>query len=133
MSEEFRVFGMTVPQVAKLNGSILCAWGFIAYFIQSSDAPSITAMIPAFMGMPMLLLGFLSEINPTNKHHYMHVCMVLALLMVIGGSRVVTGLAEMSWLAILSHLLLIQIGVSFTVVGIRSFRYARLQRESSVV
>ena len=133
MSEEFRVFGMTVPRIAILNGAVLCAWGVIAYFIQSSDPPSITALIPAFMGMPMLLLGFLSESNPRNRHHYMHAFMIVALAMALGGARVVTGFGGMSWLAIVSHLLLLQIGVSFTVVGIRSFRYARLQRESSVV
>ena len=128
MSEEFRVLGMRVPRIAILNGVVLCAWGVIAYFIQSSDPPSITALIPAFMGLPMLLLGFLSERNPSNRHHYMHACMVVALVMALGGARVVLG--GMSWLAIVSHLLLLQVGLSFTIVGIMSFRHARLQRES---
>jgi|TARA_B110000914_G_C15220160_1_gene334705 hypothetical protein len=133
MSEEFRVFGMTAHRIAILNGAVLSTWGVIAYFIQSSDPPSITALIPAFMGMPMLLLGLLSESNPFNGHHYMHACMIVALAMALGGARVVTGFEGMSWLAIVSHLLLLQVGISFTIVGIRSFRYARLQRESSVV
>lgn len=133
MSEEFRVLGMSVPRIAILNGVILCTWGVIAYFVQSSDPPSLTALIPAFMGMPMLLLGFLSESNPSNKHHYMHACMVVALIMALGGARVVTGFGGMSWLAIVSHLLLLQVGISFTIVGIKSFRHARMQRESSVI
>ena len=128
MSEEFRVLGMSVSRIAILNGVVLSAWGVIAYFIQSSAPPSITALIPAFMGFPMLLLGFLSERNPANRHHYMHACMVVALIMALGGARVVLG--GMSWLAIVSHLLLLQVGVSFTIVGIMSFRHARLQRES---
>ena len=128
MSEEFRVLGMSVSRIAILNGVVLSAWGVIAYFIQSSDPPSITALIPAFMGLPMLLLGFLSESNPSNRHHYMHACMVVALIMALGGARVVLG--GMSWLAIVSHLLLLQVGLSFTIVGIMSFRHARLQRES---
>lgn len=131
MSEEFRLLGISVPRIAILNGVVLSAWGVIAYFIQSSDPPSITALIPAFMGLPMLLLGFLSEINPSNRHHYMHACMVVALVMALGGARVVLG--GMSWLAIVSHLLLLQAGVSFTIVGIMSFRHARLQRESQVI
>jgi len=133
MSEEFRMFGMSVPQIAILNGVVLVVWGVIAYFIQSSDPPSITALIPAFIGIPMLLLGLLSEWNPPNRHHYMHACMVIAVIMVAGGARVIIGFGEMSWLAIVSHLLLLQVGISFTIVGIRSFRYARLKRESSVV
>ena len=128
MSEDFRVLGMSVSRIAILNGVVLSLWGAIAYFVQSSDPPSITALIPAFMGLPMLLLGFLSESNPSNKRHYMHACMVVALVMALGGARVVLG--GMSWLAIVSHLLLLQVGVSFTIVGIMSFRHARLQRES---
>ena len=119
---------MSVSRIAILNGVVLSAWGVIAYFIQSSDPPSITALIPAFMGLPMLLLGFLSERNPANRHHYMHACMVVALVMALGGARVVLG--GMSWLAIVSHLLLLQVGLSFTIVGVMSFRHARLQRES---
>ena len=133
MGEEFRVLGMSVSRIAILNGVVLSSWGVIAYFIQSSDPPSITALIPAFMGLPMLLLGFLSESNPSNRHHYMHACMVLALIMALGGARVVTGFGGMSVLAIVSHLLLLQVGISFTIVGIKSFRHARIQRESSVV
>ena len=48
--------------------------------------------------------------------------------MALGGARVVLG--GMSWLAIVSHLLLLQVGLSFTIVGVMSFRHARLQRES---
>ena len=85
MSSEFRMFGMTVPQIAIMDGAILSAWGVVAYSIQSADPPSITAMIPAFFGLPMLFLGFLSVRNPANRHHYMHASMVFALLMAWGG------------------------------------------------
>ena len=133
MSAEFRMLGITVPRIAILNGLVLSVWGVIAYFVQSADPRSITALIPAFMGIPMLVLGLLSESNPSNRRHYMHACMMMALLMAIGGARVVTGFGEMSWLAIISHLLLLQVGVSFIIVGVKSFKYARLLRESSVV
>ena len=130
MSEEFTAFGMTIPRIAILNGAILTVWGAISYFMQSADPPSITALIPAFMGFPMLTLGMLSEKNAKNRHHYMHASMALALVMTIGGARIVTGYSDMSTLAIISHLLLLQVGISFIIVGIKSFRYARLQREA---
>lgn len=133
MSSEFRMFGMTVPQIAIMDGAILSVWGVIAYSIQSADPPSITAMIPAFFGLPMLVLGFLSVRNPANKHHYMHASMVFGLLMALGGARIVTTFDGMSWLGIVSHLLLLLVGISFMVVGIMSFRSARLERESSVI
>ena len=122
---------MTIPRIAILNGAILTAWGVISYFMQSADPPSITALIPAFMGFPMLTLGMLSEKNAKNRHHYMHASMALALVMTIGGTRIVTGYSDMSTLAIISHLLLLQVGISFIIVGVKSFRHARLQREET--
>jgi hypothetical protein len=122
---------MTIPRIAILNGAILTAWGVISYFMQSADPPSITALIPAFMGFPMLALGMLSEKNAKNRHHYMHASMALALVMTIGGARIVTGYSDMSTLAIISHLLLLQVGISFIIVGVKSFRHARLQREEN--
>ena len=124
---------MTVPQIAVMDGAILSLWGLIAYSIQSADPPSITAMIPAFFGLPMIVLGFLSLKNPVNRHHYMHASMVFGLLMALGGARIATTFDGMSWLGIVSHLLLLLVGVSFMVVGIMSFRSARLERESSVI
>ena len=131
MSEEFTAFVMTIPRIAILNCAILTAWGVISYFMQSADPPSITALIPAFMAFPMLTLGMLSEKNAKNRHHYMHASMALALVMTIGGARIVTGYSDMSTLAIISHLLLLQVGISFIIVGVKSFRHARLQREAT--
>ena len=133
MGEEFSFLGMTVPRIAIMNGIVLCAWGIIAYFIQTSDPPSVTALIPAVFGFPMLLMGALSKWNDDNRHHYMHASMVIALVMILGGARVVLNFSGMSVLGIVSHLLLLLVGVSFTIVGIMSFRHARLIRESAVV
>lgn len=133
MGDEFRVFGMTIPIFAKVNGAILIAWGVFSYFVQSANPPSITALIPAIMGLPMLVLGVLSERDGKNRHHYMHGSMVLALVMALGGARIFADFSEMSILAKISHLLLLQVGISFTIVGIGSFRHARIQRESSGV
>ena len=132
MGEEFCFLGMTVPRIAVLNGIVLCSWGVIAYFIQASDPPSVTALIPAVFGFPMLLMGALSQWNDANRHHYMHASMGIALVMTLGGARVVLNFSGMSDLGIVSHLLLLLVGISFTIVGIMSFRHARLIRESAV-
>ncbi|MCS5529658.1 MAG: hypothetical protein NZ732_02825 [Candidatus Poseidoniales archaeon] len=128
---EFKVLGMTIPRIAILNGTVLTIWGAISYFLQSADPPSITALIPAFLGAPMLVLGVFSERDGKNRHHYMHASMALALVMTLGGARIVTGYSDMSTLAIISHLLLLQVGISFMIAGIKSFRHARELRESS--
>ena len=58
MEDTFTFSGLTIPNLAKVAGGILVIWGLVAYFMQSADPPSITAMIPAFMGAPLLILGF---------------------------------------------------------------------------
>ena len=128
MGDEFTVSGLTVPRIAIYEGSILVLWGIAAYII--SDQSSITAMIPSFMGAPLMILGLLSEKMPEIRHHLMHASMVLALLMMLGGARVFADFSDMSNLAISSHIILIFVGVTFMVCGIMSFRAARLAREA---
>ena len=124
MEDTFTFSGLTIPNLAKVAGGILVIWGLVAYFMQSADPPSVTAMIPAFMGAPLLLLGILSERNEANRHHYMHAAMCFALLIDVGGK---------SNLAIGSHLILVALGSIFMTAGIMSFRHARKLRESSGV
>ena len=127
MSNEFRFLGLTIPNLAMLSGSILILWGFFSYF--ASDSGSITALIPSFFGVPLLILGFLSIRNESNKHHYMHASMIVALVSVLGGFRIFQ-IEDASNLTLASHLILLVVGIIFMVGGILSFRYARKLRES---
>jgi len=131
MSDRFTIFGQTVPRIAIINGIVLFIWGIISFGIAGFDWDAKTALIPTAMGTPMLLMGILSERNESNSHHYMHACMVLALVMVISPISMfgMMGIPE-SPLALLSNLLLIQVGISFIIIGIKSFRHARLLREA---
>ena len=128
MSDEFTVSGLTIPRIAIYEGAILVLWGIAAYII--SDQSSVTAMIPSFMGAPLMILGLLSEKIPAMRHHLMHASMVMALLMVLGGARVFADFSDMSNLAISSHIILIFVGATFMICGIMSFRAARLAREA---
>ena len=128
MSDEFTVSGLAIPRIAIYEGAILVLWGIAAYI--KSDQSSVTAMIPSFIGAPLMILGLLSEKIPDMRHHLMHASMVLALLMVLGGARVFTDFSDMSNLAISSHIILIFVGATFMVCGIMSFRAARLAREA---
>ena len=93
--------------------------------------PSPTALIPAFMGLPLLIMGMLSKFNEANRHHYMHASMAVALIMFLAGAwRMATSFSEMSNLVLVSHMLLVLVGASFIFAGVKSFRHARLSRES---
>ena len=132
MDDTFLFFGRSVPDLAKLLGSILTIFGIAVYII--SDQSSITALIPSFMGAPLLFLGILSERMPDTRHHLMHASMVLALIMVIAPIAMVArmGIPDSS-LTMLSLIALLVMGSIFMVAGIKSFRHARILRESSGV
>lgn len=70
--------------MAKLSityGVIFILMGLISYFGISSE--SITALIPAFFGIPMLILGWFGQ-NEKYLKHTMHVAAVLMLLGLFG-------------------------------------------------
>ena len=128
MDDEFTIAGFTIPRIAIYDGAFLVLWGIVAYII--SGQSSITAMIPSFMGAPLMILGILSERMPNIRHHLMHAAMVLALLMALAPLSMFASMGVPdSSLALSSNLVLILVGVCFMVCGIMSFRAARIARE----
>lgn len=70
--------------MAKLSityGLVFILMGLVSYFGISSE--SITALIPAFFGIPMLILGWLG-LNEKYLKHTMHAAAVLMLLGFLG-------------------------------------------------
>ena len=128
MSDEFKFLSMPIPNFAMVCGGILILSGIISYLI--SDTGSLTALIPSFFGIPLLIMGFLSNRNEANKHHYMHAAMVFALVSVLGGMRIFSIWSDASDLTLLSHVILIIVGTIFMVAGILSFRHTRKSREA---
>ena len=75
-----------MAKTAITFGIILTLLGLIAYFGISSE--SITALIPAFFGVSMIILGWLA-LNEKYRKHSMHIAAALMLLGFIGtGIRV---------------------------------------------
>ncbi len=121
-----------MPRVAMLFGVIFIILGLVAYFGISSE--SITALIPAFLGLPILVLGYVAQ-NEKYLKHAMHVAAVLALLgfggtvgglikffRMIGGEQFERGSA-ITVQAIMALLCLI-----FLVFAVRSFIDARRKK-----
>ena len=127
MRNEFRFLGQTIPNLAIISGLILIIWAVFSYF--ASGSSSFTALIPSFFGMPLFILGILSNRDESKRHHYMHASMIFALFSTFGGLRLFQ-LEDPSNLALASHIILLIVGVIFMVGGILSFRHARKLRES---
>lgn len=134
MDDTFSFLGMSVPNLARYFGSLLVIWGIISFALADFDPDAKTALIPTVMGAPMLLLGILSLRDEKNRHHYMHACMVLALIMVFSPLSMFAMMGRPdSDLTLASLIILMSLGSTFMVAGIKSFRHARILRESSGV
>ena len=72
-------------------GVLLVLIGVVTYFATGRE--SITAMIPAFIGLPVLLAGFLVT-RPATRSIGLYLAIALALLMAFGTLRGVAGLFE---------------------------------------
>lgn len=77
-----------MSKLSIIFGIILITLGFISYFGISSE--SITALIPAFLGIPVLILGIIAVSEKYLKHS-MHAA---ALLMLLGFGGTVGGLLK---------------------------------------
>ncbi len=71
-----------------VSGIILIALGLVSYFGISSE--SVTALIPAFLGIPVLVLGLLA----LNEKYLKHVMHGAAVLMLLGFGGTVGGLIK---------------------------------------
>lgn len=69
-----------MPRLVIVFGGLLVLLGLVAYFgLAEPDQRSVTALIPAFAGIPIIVCGVVGAI-PAARKHAMHVAMVFALL-----------------------------------------------------
>lgn len=111
-------------------GFALIALGLYGY--STSEIKHITSLIPAFFGIPIVILSYLAQ-KESRRKHMMHAVVLLALLGVMGTFRGLTLLPatlaneatgklpmmvySQSFMAILS--------IGFIVLAVRSFIAAR--------
>jgi hypothetical protein len=76
-------------------GIVLIILGAAGYaYTLSTPNPSMTALIPAFLGVVFCGLGIGGISKPAANKHFMHGAAVLALLGVFGTARGVVGLVQ---------------------------------------
>ena len=110
-------------------GIILIALGLISYLGISSE--SITALIPTFLGIPILILGFLA-LNEKYLKHAMHGALVFVILGfggTVGGLikffRMLGGEAFERPSAIIVQAIMAVLCLLFLIFAIKSFIDAR--------
>ncbi len=120
-----------MPRITIIVGALLTVLGLVAYVFLSEAPRSITAMIPAFFGVPLIVLGWLGA-RPNLRKHVMHGAVLLGVLGVAG---TVPGLLKLPTLlsggevarptAVAVQSIMAAICVVFVVLCVRSFIAAR--------
>ena len=123
-------------------GGLLIALGSGIYFntpevqVDGVTKSRMTALIPAFVGALLLLLGVVTMLKPALTKHTMHVAAMVGLLGFVGGlTRPIMVLAQGGELK-MGPPLVGQLGMTalcgvFVFLCVRSFRDARKAREAN--
>lgn len=122
-----------MPTLTIVIALIFIALGPIGWGLGEPGHKSMTALIPTFIGVPMLVLGLLAMKGGNLRKHTMHGVMLVSLL-AIGGSAVravpgwlklVQGEGVALPLALTMQTLLIVGCIVLIVFGVKSFIDAR--------
>lgn len=117
-----------MPNTAISFGRILIIIGVIGYVVSMVNArASATALIPAFFGITLLLLGYFARIKENLRKHLMHAAVLVALLgflAVVG--RLASKLGDITFnAAYVSQIVTALVFLAFILLSVRSFMAAR--------
>ena len=129
VEQEFKFLGNTMENITIKYGIFLIAWGAGVSWVSQSE--SFTSWIPTILGLPILLFGWLSRVNPGRKKLFMHFAVLFGLVAFLGGLDFLRELGSelgpfLNLYASLSKLVLLLSGAIFCYICIKSFRFARI-------
>jgi hypothetical protein len=123
---------MSMLALTTWTGALLVATGVIGYV--ASGAASFTALIPAAVGVLLLIAALIGRRSENARKHSMHVALAIALLGALGSLMNVVklgdlfaGTAERPGAIIASTVMFVLL-VAYLVAGVRSFVRARAAR-----
>lgn len=123
-----------MPGTSILYGRLLILIGIIGYgYGIYAGSASITALIPAFFGLVLMVLGHVANAKEGLRKHLMHAAVAVALLGFIAvaarlGPRL--GSIELG-AAVISQLLMAALCLAFVLQGVKSFADARRTKQGS--
>ena len=125
-TQDFRVFSLSIELLTTLYGLFMVIWGFSISLISGSS--SITSMIPAFIGVLLAFIGFISMIKPTFRKALMHIAVVIGIIAFLGGLDFFRGMFT-NYYAGLSKLMLLITGFVYVYFCVQSFIFVRRQKK----
>ena len=124
--KDFRVFSLSIELLTALYGLFMIIWAFSISYI--SESSSITSLVPAFVGFPLVLIGFISMIKPTFRKALMHIAVLIGIIAFLGGLDFFRGMFA-NYYAGLSKLMLLITGFAYVYCCIQSFIFVRRQKK----
>ena len=125
-TQDFRVFSLSIEFLTTLYGLFMVIWGISISLISGSS--SITSMIPAFIGVPLAFIGFISMIKPTFRKALMHIAVVIGIIAFLGGLDFFRGMFN-NYYAGLSKLMLLITGFVYVYFCVQSFIFVRRKKK----
>ena len=125
-TQDFRVFSLSIEFLTTLYGLFMVIWGISISLISGSS--SITSMIPAFIGVPLAFIGFISMIKPTFRKALMHIAVIIGIIAFLGGLDFFRGMFN-NYYAGLSKLMLLITGFVYVYFCVQSFIFVRRQKK----
>ena len=127
MNKEFTFLGNSMENISMIYGIFLIVWGIGVTIL--SDSQSITSLIPAIFGLPIIILSFFAKKFPDSKKLLMHIVVLIGLIIFLGGLDLIRGLIQgnifVNLWASSSKFMMIISGLVFTILCIKSFIFNR--------
>ena len=123
-----------LPLSMASSGLLLVAMGFYFYLFPE-DEKSVTALIPAIIGLGLMVPGLITILRPENKKHAMHAGAMFCLIGLLGG---LMGIPDfITWLSdggdldrpTIARVAMVLLCGENLIGSIMSFRLARIKRE----
>tara|TARA_Y100001958_G_C20676352_1_gene193213 strand:- start:70 stop:480 length:411 start_codon:yes stop_codon:yes gene_type:complete len=131
LNKEFKVLNITIEKLSFYYGFFLIAWGIIVSFV--SGSASATSYIPSFLGFPLVVFSYLAIKFSSKKKLFMHIVVIFGLIIFLGGldfiRSILSGNAFGNFWADTSKIMMLLTGLYFLIQCVRSFIFARKNKE----
>ena len=133
MKKEFTFLGNTIENISIVFGIILIIWGISITLISNSQ--SLTSLIPTVLGIPIIIFSIFAKKYTDKKKLLMHIVVLIGLLVFLGGLDIFRGLISGNifnniW-ADLSKIMMLVLGLLFTILCVKSFIYNMRYRKEN--
>ncbi|HEX6125927.1 MAG TPA: hypothetical protein VFZ23_11195 [Pyrinomonadaceae bacterium] len=117
-----------MPSTSIACGTLLVLIGILGYVNGvMTNHPSMTALIPAAVGVVLLLLGIFARMREGWRKHLMHAAVIVALLgFIASAGRLLSRLGDLTYnAAVVSQVSMALVCLLFVILAIKSFADAR--------